>query len=37
MDKSQNAYQIDNFKDVLEVVEDFVLSNIQELVVLRLN
>ena len=36
-ENSPNACRIEQFKDVMDCVEEFVLSNIQELAFLRLN
>jgi len=37
MDQGANYYSIDQFKEVCECVEEFVLQNIQDLVFLRIN
>ena len=36
-DHDHNEYSIESYREVMEEVEDFVFSNIQDLVALRLN
>ena len=36
-DEDHNEYSIEEYAEIMDAVEDFVFSNIQELVYLRLN